>query len=133
MITIVGIFDNDRDMDRAVTRLAEEGFDDTLYDDGLVADAGSGAGATFFVPHFGQAMTWETRERTPRKRSQSSIVQAFKEHLAEHHLSDDIIQGYAVTFYHDGKFALVRTNAKKADAAITVMEECGATRVNRHG
>ena len=37
MTTIVGIFDSTRDMDRAVERLAEAGFEDTVYDDAIVA------------------------------------------------------------------------------------------------
>ena len=37
MTTIVGIFDSTRDMDQAVERLAEAGFEDTVYDDAIVA------------------------------------------------------------------------------------------------
>ncbi len=36
--TIVGIFDNGRDMDQAVERLAAAGFDDTVYDEAIVAE-----------------------------------------------------------------------------------------------
>jgi hypothetical protein len=134
MTTIVGVFDSARDLDKAVTRLAEAGFRDTVYDDGIIADEGF-AGAAAFVPHLGQAVTWNTAEpdRKPRKPNQAEIVRAFKEHLSEHHLSDDIIEGYAVTFRHDGKFALVKTRAKEADLAMKIMNECGASRVNRHG
>jgi hypothetical protein len=37
MTTIVAIFDNALDMDRAVARLAAEGFDDTVFDEAIVA------------------------------------------------------------------------------------------------
>jgi hypothetical protein len=37
MTTIVGIFDSTRDMDQAVELLAEAGFEDTVYDDAIVA------------------------------------------------------------------------------------------------
>jgi len=133
--TIVAVFDNAVDLDRSLTRLADEGFDKVISDDGIVADEASGGGLASFVPHMGQSVTWETREpdRKPRKASQSAVVQAFKDHLAEHHLSDDVIQGYAVTFHHDGKFVIVDTKPDKAEAAMKIMVECGATRVNRHG
>ena len=39
---IVGIFDNVQDLKRAVERLAAAGFEDTLYDEAIVAlDAGN--------------------------------------------------------------------------------------------
>ncbi len=133
--TIVAVFDNSVDLDRALTRLAEEGFDKVISDDGIMIDEASGRGLAAFVPHLGQSVTWETGEppRKPRKASQPEIVKAFKEHLAEHHLSDDIIEGYAVTFLHDGKFVIVDTQPKKGEDAMKIMVECGATRVNRHG
>ena len=36
--TIVGIFDNGRDMDQAVERLAAAGFEDTVYDQAIAAE-----------------------------------------------------------------------------------------------
>jgi hypothetical protein len=133
--TIVGVFDNAVDLDRGLTRLAGEGFKDVISDDGIVADEVGGGGISAFVPHMGQSVTWETREpdRKPRKASQSAVVKAFKEHLAQHRLSDDVIEGYAVTFYHDGKFVIVDADPKDAEKAMKIMVECGATRVNRHG
>jgi fructose-1,6-bisphosphatase/inositol monophosphatase family enzyme len=42
MTTIVGIFDNARDLDKAVERLARAGFEETVYDEAIVAEeAGS--------------------------------------------------------------------------------------------
>jgi hypothetical protein len=37
MTTIVGIFDNARNLDRAVEQLARAGFEDTVYDVAIVA------------------------------------------------------------------------------------------------
>ena len=34
---IVGIFDNDQDLDQADERLAAEGFEGTVYDEAIVA------------------------------------------------------------------------------------------------
>ncbi len=132
--TIVGIFDNAVDLDRGLTRLAGEGFSDVISDDGLASDEASGEGLAAFVPQMGQSVSWNTREpdRKPRKASQAAILKAFKEHLAEHHLSDDVIQGYVVNFLHDGKFAIVGTEPRNAEKAMKIMVECRATRVNRH-
>ena len=42
--------------------------------------------------------------------SSEPAVRAFKAHLADYHLPNEVIEGYATTFYHDGKFVLVRTH-----------------------
>ena len=36
------------------------------------------------------------------------------------------------TFYHGGKFVLVTTYTERAEQAMQILRECGATRVNRH-
>ena len=61
----------------------------------------------------------KARSRFPRSRSSDSAssepaVRAFKAHLADYHLPDEVIEGYATTFHHDGKFVLVRTHRKVA-------------------
>ena len=38
MTTIVGIFDNARDLDKAVERLSRAGFEDTVYDEAIVSE-----------------------------------------------------------------------------------------------
>jgi hypothetical protein len=40
-----------------------------------------------------------------------------------------VIEAYATTFYHKGKFVLARTDAERV---MNILRECGATRVNRH-
>ena len=35
MTTIIGIFDNARDLDKAVIKLARAGFDETVYDESI--------------------------------------------------------------------------------------------------
>ena len=44
MTTIVGIFDNARDLDKAVERLTRAGFEDTVYDEAIVAEETSNVG-----------------------------------------------------------------------------------------
>ena len=53
------------------------------------------------------------------KRDKHTIVRAFKAH-SDYHLSDDVIEAYATTFYHGGKFVLVRTEAERAGQLMGV-------------
>jgi len=122
MITIVGIFDSARDLDEAVERLAAAGFEDTVYDEAIVAEEPGilGPGAV------------EARGLGKVEPDLLTVVRAFKAHLADYHLPDDVIEAYATTFYHKGKFVLVRTDSERAEKALEILRECGATRVNRH-
>jgi hypothetical protein len=47
MTTIVAIFDNARDVDQAVTRLARAGFEDTVFDEGIIAGEAHSLGLVF--------------------------------------------------------------------------------------
>ncbi len=40
---------------------------------------------------------------------------------------------YATTFLHDGKFVVVDADSERAEQAMKILRDCGATRVNRHG
>ena len=57
-------------------------------------------------------------------------MEAFKAHLADYDVSAEVIQAYAVTFYHNGEFILVKTDAERAEQAMEILRGCGATRVN---
>ena len=87
----------------------------------------------FFASGFGPPEVWGTPE-TPsrRKPNHQTIVQAFKSHLADYRLSDEVIEAYAMTFSHSGEFLLVRTGNKRAETALDILRNCGATRVGRH-
>jgi hypothetical protein len=132
MTTIVAIFDNARDVDQAVTRLARAGFEDTVFDEGIIAEEAHSLGLVF-ASGFGPPEVWGTPE-TPsrRKPDHQTIIQAFKSHLSDYHLPDEIIEAYAMTFSHSGEFLLVKTENKRAGAALEILRNCGATRVGRH-
>ena len=125
MTTIVGIFDNAADLDEAVERLAESGIEDTVFDEAIVAEeagnVGGALGMGVLTPHL------------PPKPDRHTIVQAFKAHLADYRLPDEVIEGYATTFYHKGKFVLVKTDPQRAEQVIQILRECRASQVNRHG
>jgi len=71
IVTIVGIFDNARDLDKAVERLARAGFDDAVYDEALVeGEAGNGGGPVVFAPGYAQHRNF-LLGRNARRRSVS--------------------------------------------------------------
>jgi hypothetical protein len=134
MKTIVGIFDNARDLEKAIERLARAGFEDTVYDEAIVRGEPAGGGLSVFAPGFSppQDASPELRPK-PGQHAQHAIVETFRGHLAKHGVPADVIDTYAVTFNHDGEFLLVKTGAERAEQAMEILRTCGATRVNSHG
>jgi len=132
MTTIIGIFDNARDLDKAVERLARAGFEDTVYDEAIVAEEANG-GPVVFAPGYAPVMVWGSAEPAVRpKPDRHAIVRAFKAHLADYQLPDDAIEAYATTFHHSGEFVLVKTDAERAEHVVRILRDCGAARANRH-
>jgi hypothetical protein len=137
MTTIVGIFDNARDLDKAIERLARAGFQDTVYDEAIVGGEPGGRGPAVFAPGYGPPVAWGSSAAPewrpePGQHALHAIVGAFRAHLADYGVPAELIQAYAVTFNHNGEFILVRTDAERAEQAMEILRRCGATRVNRH-
>jgi hypothetical protein len=135
MTTIVGIFDDTWNVEKAVERLAAAGFEDTVYDEAIVAEQPGSAGA---IPTRapGSAPEMVLGSGAPNllsKADRHAILQAFKAQLGHYHLPHEVIEAYATAFLHNGKFLLVRTDAERAEQAMKILRDCGATRVNRHG
>ena len=63
MTTIVGIFDNERDLDKAVGELARAGFEDTVYDEAIVGEPGHFSSVAF-SPGYNPAVAWGSAEPT---------------------------------------------------------------------
>jgi hypothetical protein len=126
---IVGVFDNGQDLDRAVERLAAAGFEGTVYDKTIVAEQLGKAGPVGAVLAPGVV----SAEGLDSVQSDlPPIISAFKSHLADWHLPDDVVEAYATAFYHEGKFVLVRTEPECAKHIMEILRECAASRVNRH-
>jgi hypothetical protein len=135
MTTIVGILDSASDEDKVVERLAAAGFDGTVYDEAIVTEEPGSvdpAGPTLAGGSAPEVVLGSNAPNLIPKRDKHSIVRAFKAHLADYHLSDDVVEAYATTFYHGGKFVLVRTDAERAGQVLEILKDSGATRVNRH-
>jgi hypothetical protein len=128
---IVGIFDNAWDMDQAVERLAAAGFDDTVYDEAIVKEEPGSLDPA--VPTLAPRLVLGSDEpNLLPKRDKHTIARGFKAHLADYHLPHEVIEAYATTFYHGGKFVLVKTDAERAEQVMKMLQGCGATRVDRH-
>jgi hypothetical protein len=131
MTTIIGIFDNARDLDRAVDKLARAGFDETVFDEAIVAeDAGRGDPIVFALGHT-PALAWGVTPHARPKMNRSTVIRSFKARLAEYKLPDDVIEGYAITLHHS-EFLLVRTEPTRAEQVVSIMRDCGAARADRH-
>ncbi|HET9523339.1 MAG TPA: hypothetical protein VFO90_03860 [Terrimicrobiaceae bacterium] len=137
MTTVIGIFDNTYDMEKGIERLARAGFEDTVYDEAIVGGEPGGGGPSVFAPGYGPPAAWGGRAEEwrakPGQHAQHTIVEAFKAHLSDYQVPADVIHAYAVSFNHNGEFVLVKTDAHRAEQAMEILRECGATRVNRHG
>jgi hypothetical protein len=133
MTTTVGIFDNARDLDKAVERLARAGFEDTVYDEGIVSGEAVNVGPAVFAPGYAPAVVWgDAQPASPPKPDHDTVVRAFRAHLADYRLPQEVIKAYATTFFHGAEFILVKTSAEHADQVMAILRDCGATRVNRH-
>src|SRR4249919_3010264 len=116
MTTIVGIFDNERYLDKSVGRLAHAGFQYTVYDEAIVAGEPGNFGPVVFSSGYGPAVAWGSAARAlPTKPGRHRVVRAFKAHLLSFHLPNNVIEAYAAMFSQNGAFVLVRTDAMQAE------------------
>jgi hypothetical protein len=101
----VGIFDNAHDLEQAVAQLASAGFDGTaVYDEAIVAQEPGNVAPVgpVLAPGVVPAEVAGSVERDVR--DVPNTVSAFKSHLADYDLPDQMIEAYTTTFYHGGKF-----------------------------
>jgi PAS domain S-box-containing protein len=133
MTTIVGIFDNERYLDKSVGRLAHAGFQYTVYDEAIVAGEPGNFGPVVFSSGYGPAVAWGSAARgLPTKPGRHRVVRAFKAHLASFHLPNNVIEAYATMFSQNGEFVLVRTDAVRAEQVMEILRECGARQADLH-
>jgi hypothetical protein len=128
----VGIFDNTQDAERAVERLAISGFEDTVYEDATQEVAGAaqiGPVPVGAVLAPGVASTEASDRIEPDELNPGT---AFRSRLAEYQLPHQVVEGYATTFDHGGKFLLVRTQPQRDEEVVRILRKFGASRVNRY-
>ena len=98
----------------------------------MAEDASKGEPIAFALGHTPAAFWENAKPIMPSKPDRGAVIRAFKAHLADYNLPDDVIEGYAITLHHS-EFVLVKTDASRADHVGRIMTECGAIRADRHG
>ena len=136
MKTVVAIFDSAEQVEDAVSRLAPLKLEVEVLDEmNLAQEPGSidPAGPALVR---GAAVAEAAEREQPNlipKRDKPALARAFRARLDEEYgLADDVIDAYATTFGHGGRFVLVRANDKDTEPAMEVLRNAGATRVNKH-
>jgi hypothetical protein len=136
MTTIVGIFDDAADLEKAVERLSGADFENTVYDATIVAEelAEVSAARPVLAPGSGPVMgLGSDAPNLLPKPDRNTIAQAFKDRLTRQHgLSKTETDAYTTTFLHDGKFVVVEADSKRAEQAMEILRDSGASNVNRH-
>jgi hypothetical protein len=137
MTAIVGIFDDAADLEKAVERLSGADFENTVYDATIVAEELGEVEAARPVLAPGSAPEAVLGSDAPNllpKPDRHTIAQAFRDRLAQQHsLSSVETDAYATTFLHDGKFVVVDADSERAEQAMQILRDSGASKVNRHG
>ena len=120
MTTIVGIFDENGDIDKVAEQLAGSGVDASIYDDSLVTEEPGSIDPAVPTLAPGAVPTVVLGAEEPNlldRRDSDTVVRAFKRRLADYDLSDEEIEAYATTFLHKGKFVLVKADDDQAETS----------------
>ena len=135
MTTIVGIFDQSGDIDKAVERLANAEVDASVYDDSSVTEEPGSIDPAVPTLAPGAVPTVVLGADEPNlldARDRNTVVRAFRRRLRDYDLSEEEIEAYATNFLHKGKFVLIKADADQAEQAVKILNDSGATRVDRH-
>jgi hypothetical protein len=127
---IVGVFDNAQDLEEADKRLAAEGFEGAVYDEAVGADESCEVTPVAVGPVLAPSVAPTDGSGGPE--SDLPGIDVFRSHLADCHLSDDVIEAYATAYVHQGRFLVVRTEPECAKHVIAILKDCHAARVNQH-
>jgi hypothetical protein len=136
MTTVIAIFDAAEQVEDAVNRLATAGLDTAVVDEtSLAQEPGSvdPVGAAVVPGAAAEIVAGRDEPNLIPKRDKNALARAFRARLdADYGLPDDVIEAYATTFAHTGRFVLVRASGKDADRAMEMLRAAGASRVNKH-
>ena len=135
MTTIVGIFDDTGDMDKVAERLGDLGVDVSINDETLVTEEPGSIDPAVPTLAPGSTPTVVLGADEPNlldARDRDTVVRAFRRRLRDYDLSEEEIEAYATNFLHKGKFVLIKADADQAEQAVKILNDSGATRVDRH-
>jgi hypothetical protein len=127
---IVGVFDNSQDLEEADKRLAAEGFEGAVYDEAGGANESSEATPVAVGPVLAPSVA--ATDGTGGGESDLPAIDAFRSYLADCRLPEDVIEAYASSYAHQGKFLVVRTEPECSKYVLPILQECRASRVDQH-
>jgi hypothetical protein len=126
---VVGIFDDERNLNRAVERLAAEGFEDTVFDEATVSEGPANSGPTPVGPVL---VAGAVPVQAVGKGDLSQAARSFRSRLADYDLPETEVETYAREFERSAKFILVTPDPERMTRAMEVLRECQASRINKH-
>jgi len=91
MTTSVGIFDSTRDLEKAVEQLAAAGFEDTVYDEAILAREAGNVASTSELGTIAHVLLRSVQPNLSPQLDRHSIVRAFRHHFRDYHLSEEVI------------------------------------------
>jgi hypothetical protein len=127
---IVGVFDDSQDLEEADKRLAAGGFEGTVYDEAVGADESCEVTPVAVGPVLAPSVA--PTDGSGERESDLPGIDAFRSHLAECHLPDDVIEAYATAYAHEGRFLVVRTEPECVKYVTEILQDCRASRVDQH-
>ncbi|MDQ2695845.1 MAG: hypothetical protein M3Z21_10810 [Pseudomonadota bacterium] len=140
MTVIVGIFDDARRLDQAIEALSDAGIDEAMFDQSIVSQetfssvAGtfipgspSLPGSPYIIPGHAQGDPGTVPGVT-----RGEVSRLFRTHLQDYRLPEAVIESYAITFEHGGKFLIVKVDKDRA-AEVEGLFRRHDAQVHRHG
>ena len=127
---IVGVFDDSQDLEEADKRLAAAGFEGAVYGAAFGAEESCEVAPVAVGPLL--APGFVPPDGSEERESGLSEIDAFRSHLADCHLRDEVIEAYATSYSHQGRFLVVRTEPECAKYIVPILQECHASRVDQH-
>jgi hypothetical protein len=127
---VVGIFDNSPDLESADKRLADAGFEGSVYDEVVGAEESCDVNPVAVGPVLAPGVV--PTDDSGGRESEVPGMDVFRSHLADCRLPNDVIDAYATAFAHRGRFVVVRTEPECVKHIVTILEDCHASRVDQH-
>ena len=135
MTTIIGIYDDSLNLEKAIEQLTRKGFQEEVIDPGvLTQQADHKAPPSPGIAPAPGVMAGNPTARLP-KDSAAAMQEAdriLRNRLDKLHLSDKEIDHYTTVFNHDGKFLIVESDTERAPEAVDIMRSNGASQVYKH-
>ena len=135
MTTVIGIYDDSLNLEKAIEQLISKGFKEEVIDPDILiqksdhpATPGPGVAPAPGVMAGNPSATLP-KENTAARQEAGRV---FRSRLDELHLSHKEIDHYTTVFNHDGKFLIVESDSERTSEAVDIMRNNGASQVYEH-